>query len=79
MSPVAPPSCNMQANGSVIPWNGLEKGQYTPSFSLQIPVYFDVGINVTYLKCALPGLEKLELVGQGVGSGIDDFETKLKR
>ena len=50
MSPVAPPSCNMQANGSVILWNGLEKGQYTPSFSLQIPVYFDVGINVTYLK-----------------------------
>ena len=54
MSPVAPPSCNMQASGFVMPWNGPEKAQYTPSFNLQIAVYFDVGINVTYLKyCAV--------------------------
>ena len=34
----------------MIPWNGPENVQYTPSFNLQIPVYFDVGINVAYLK-----------------------------
>jgi hypothetical protein len=63
----------------VIPGNGPGKAQYTPSFSVHIPVYFDVGINVTYVAKMYCELEKLELVGQGIGSGIDDFEAKLNR
>jgi len=61
----------------VIPGYGPERAQYTPSFSVHIPVYFDVGINVTYVAKMSCGLEKLELVGQSIGSGIDDFETEL--
>ena len=56
--------------------NGPEMGQYTPSFSVHIPVYFDVAINVIYCR---KKLEKFELVGQGIGSRIDDFEPKLNR
>jgi hypothetical protein len=63
----------------VIPGNGPGKAQYTPSFSVHIPVYFDVVINVTYVAEIVCELEKLELVGQGVGSRIDDFEAKLNR
>jgi len=61
----------------VVPGNGPETAQYTPSFSVHIPVYFDVVINVTYVAKIYCELEKLELVGQGIGSRIDDFEAKL--
>ena len=61
----------------MIPWNGLERAQYTLSFNKQIPVYFNVGINVTYLEATLFKLEEFEFVGQGIGSRVDNFETKL--
>lgn len=40
---------------------------------MQVPVYFDVGINVTYLNKKGDDLEKLELVSQRIGAGIDNF------
>ena len=63
----------------MIPGNGLARAQYTPSFNLQIPVYFDAGINATYLKEVPFKLEEFEFVGQGIGTRVDYFEAKSNR
>jgi hypothetical protein len=46
---------------------------------MQIPVYFDVGINVTYLEKKYYELEKFEFVSQRIGPRINDFKPKLNR